>query len=180
MWETGVSQRMLPLSNITAHSGNSSQTEPFLIDDGIFDQPSPHSALSPPPTPPQDSNMLRDGEGGVSGGALTVVPGSKAGQMLAVGEEQCRLAFRVTVNTNFGEEVFLCGSAEVLGEWVPQKGLRLATNKELYPDWIGKVDCPVRYRSLLLLNRCISWSLLTLRTVEEREEGAHIAGMQCQ
>jgi hypothetical protein len=81
--------------------------------------------LRTPSTPPEDANMLRDGGGAVSGGALTVVSGLKAGQMVAVGGGgggvQCRLAFRVTVATNFGEEVFLCGSSEALGEWVPQK-----------------------------------------------------------
>ena len=52
------------------------------------------------------------------------------------------MSFRVTVNTNFGEEVVLCGSLPALGSWNPAEGLRMATNKDLYPDWIAKIRLP--------------------------------------
>ncbi len=43
-----------------------------------------------------------------------------------------------------GRQVIICGSVEELGGWKPAQGVRLATNKELYPEWIAKIELPIR------------------------------------
>uniref|UniRef100_A0A7S4JTC4 CBM20 domain-containing protein n=1 Tax=Guillardia theta TaxID=55529 RepID=A0A7S4JTC4_GUITH len=55
-------------------------------------------------------------------------------------EEEAKhlVTFQVTVNTNYGEEVFVCGSDPALGSWIPSMGIQLTTTKDTYPTWTGR------------------------------------------
>eukprot|EP00960_Hanusia_phi_P004992 144053-Hanusia_phi.AAC.8 len=48
------------------------------------------------------------------------------------------VTFQVTVNTNYGEEVFVCGSDPAIGSWIPSMGIQLTTTKDTYPTWTGR------------------------------------------
>ena len=65
-----------------------------------------------------------------------------------------RCAFNVTVETQWGDSVVLCGSSEELGCWAPARGLRLETSPETYPVWRCCVelrgDSPVEYKVVRL------------------------------
>ena len=141
-WETSVPQRELPLSKVVAHAAGAGACDPFEIDDGFFDVALPVLAEA-------EEGMVRAGgevEGGNGKGVGQLVPeagvGTAGGVVAEAGMEECQVGFRVTVHTNFGEEVVLCGSDDALGAWSPAAGLRMATNKDLYPDWIAKVYLP--------------------------------------
>ena len=53
-------------------------------------------------------------------------------------------AGQVAASTNYGEEVYVCGSDPALGRWLPAQGVRLSTTREMYPQWIGRVELPTR------------------------------------
>jgi hypothetical protein len=52
------------------------------------------------------------------------------------------LTFDLLVPTNFGENVFVLGSIDQLGNWVPQEGLPLSASeyRSGYPLWFGSVN----------------------------------------
>jgi len=58
----------------------------------------------------------------------------------APGRETSTVTFQVQVNTNYGEEVWVCGSDAALGEWIPTKGVMLKTTKDSYPLWVARVQ----------------------------------------
>ncbi len=46
---------------------------------------------------------------------------------------------QVQVNTNYGEEVYLCGDHPSVGQWIPSKGLKMYTSNTVYPQWVGRL-----------------------------------------
>jgi len=53
------------------------------------------------------------------------------------------VSFQIQVETQFGDEVYICGSCPELGSWVPAFSKKLMTNKEIYPIWFTDVQFPV-------------------------------------
>ena len=51
------------------------------------------------------------------------------GQMIAKRDsgEMSVVTFQVHVNTNYGEQVWVCGSDDALGSWMPSKGVQVLT-----------------------------------------------------
>lgn len=45
------------------------------------------------------------------------------------------VTFKATFNTELGESIYICGSIEELGNWLPEYSKPLHTNKDLYPVW---------------------------------------------
>jgi hypothetical protein len=65
------------------------------------------------------------------------------------------VTYQVQVNTNYGEEVWVCGSDKALGNWLPTKGIKMKTTVDAYPLWSGQVLLPVCHSSLLLQTRSL-------------------------
>jgi hypothetical protein len=66
------------------------------------------------------------------------------------------IIFSVRVETNYGEEVLLCGDLQQLGEWNPSQSIKLDTNKDSYPNWSVSLTLPTRkmeYKYVILKNR---------------------------
>ena len=55
------------------------------------------------------------------------------------------IIFKVKYETQTGQEIRVLGGIEELGNWEPEKGLRMTTTKETYPIWstIKEITCPV-------------------------------------
>ncbi|MGW0431015.1 carbohydrate-binding module family 20 domain-containing protein [Micromonospora sp. NPDC003197] len=51
-------------------------------------------------------------------------------------------SFTATVETSYGQEVYVVGSIPELGSWNPVNGLHLTTDATTYPAWSGSVDIP--------------------------------------
>jgi len=47
--------------------------------------------------------------------------------------------------------VYLCGNDACVGNWVPPKGLKLATSSQVYPQWVGRLvlDKPIQAGGVL-------------------------------
>lgn len=75
-----------------------------------------------------------------------------------------RCAFDVTVETQWGDSIVLCGSSEELGCWAPARGLRLQTCPDTYPVWSGSVelsgDMPVEFKVVRLRGVGAEWEPL--------------------
>lgn len=74
---------------------------------------------------------------GPSGSEMVARDAHSKGQQL--------VSFQVQVNTNYGEEVFLCGSDPCVGSWVPLNGIKMSTTAHVYPQWVGRlsIDRPI-------------------------------------
>ena len=55
------------------------------------------------------------------------------------------LYFAVTAETKFGEEVFLCGNINQLGNWNTHLAHKLYTNESNYPEWKSPSPIEIRY-----------------------------------
>lgn len=55
------------------------------------------------------------------------------------------IEFAVSCETNFGEQVCICGGSPLFGNWAPQKGLFLATDPKRYPLWTNITPVSLRY-----------------------------------
>lgn len=49
----------------------------------------------------------------------------------------CRILFNVTAKTNYLQDVRLVGNIPELGNWDPEKGLKLSTTPHKYPHWFN-------------------------------------------
>ena len=73
------------------------------------------------------------------------------------------LSFRVKFETKFGEELYIIGNIEELGEWDTSKAVKMETNKSIYPMWVIKKDfkCPlgmeIDYKYLVKDGNKIFW-----------------------
>ena len=47
--------------------------------------------------------------------------------------------FQTRRNTNFGDNLYVVGNHELIGNWDPKKGLKLTTCKKSYPNWRSDV-----------------------------------------
>jgi len=56
------------------------------------------------------------------------------------------VTFRVRVETNFGDEIYVVGPGDMLGEWTPKKGIALRTHEEAYPVWFTTLQMPLDVR----------------------------------
>ena len=55
------------------------------------------------------------------------------------------IIFKVKYETQNGQEIRVLGGIEEMGNWEPEKGLRMTTTKETYPIWstTKEITCPV-------------------------------------
>lgn len=56
------------------------------------------------------------------------------------------VTFRVRVETNFGDDVYVVGPGDLLGEWTPKQGVLLRTHEEAYPVWFTTISMPLDIR----------------------------------
>lgn len=56
------------------------------------------------------------------------------------------VTFRVRVETNFGDDVYVVGPGDLLGEWTPKQGVPLRTHEEAYPVWFATIQMPLDIR----------------------------------
>ncbi len=58
---------------------------------------------------------------------------------------QISLEFYVICETNFGEQVRICGNSIETGNWNPLNGHKLVTDESIYPRWKSYVPLIIRY-----------------------------------
>ena len=64
-----------------------------------------------------------------------------------------RIEFSANFKTNFGENLYICGNIPDLGNWNPEKSLKMHTDSHLYPVWNSNKTISVRYVRLYPENR---------------------------
>jgi hypothetical protein len=79
-----------------------------------------------------------------------------------------QVTFQIFVKTNYGEEVYVCGSDAALGRWMPGKGVKLSTTKDMYPQWVGRVDIASQASGARLKYKYVIRSLGDRWTWEDR------------
>ena len=55
---------------------------------------------------------------------------------------QACVMLRVTVETKFGEEVYICGSDATIGAWNLSMAVKMATSPSVYPYWMVRLLLP--------------------------------------
>ena len=85
-----------------------------------------------------------------------------------------RVTFKVSVETQFGDAVYVTGNAPILGYWKTDKGFKLETGDGQYPVWTGQAlihsGFSLEYKYIILrggeviwetgpVNRCLKTSL---------------------
>ena len=101
----------------------------IIIEDGGFNEPRTDGHTEPSAT-----------AAAAAAGALAEAPAS--GALARVSS----VTLQVTVNTNYGEEVYICGSDPAIGNWLPADGVKLSTSAEIYPDWFVTLPLPLASR----------------------------------
>lgn len=75
--------------------------------------------------------------------------------------------FELSVQTQWGDTAVLVGSVPALGEWQPDRGVRLSTDKDCYPTWKAQLLVPggvesVEYKIVILrADGQVDWEPLT-------------------
>ena len=76
------------------------------------------------------------------------------------------ILFKVKYETKTGQNVYVLGNTKELGNWQPEKGLKLTTNIKTYPLWFAteEIKCPIgteiNYKYILMnseTNKIIEW-----------------------
>lgn len=75
----------------------------------------------------------------LSESSANVPIGDASGASLSHTDGHQVVSFQIQVNTNYGEEVFVCGGHEKLGNWIPANSLKLSTSSNVYPQWVGRL-----------------------------------------
>ena len=101
----------------------------IIIEDGGFNEPRIDGHAEPSAA-----------AAAAAAGALAEAPAS--GALARVSS----VTLQVTVNTNYGEEVYICGSDPAIGNWLPADGVKLSTSAEIYPDWFVTLPLPLASR----------------------------------
>uniref|UniRef100_A0A7S0HVN1 CBM20 domain-containing protein n=1 Tax=Hanusia phi TaxID=3032 RepID=A0A7S0HVN1_9CRYP len=72
-----------------------------------------------------------------------------------------RVTFRVCVDTQFGDSVFVTGNAPILGYWKTDKGFKLETSADKFPAWEGTAlihsGFSLEYKYIIFRNGEVLW-----------------------
>jgi len=85
------------------------------------------------------------------------------------------IQFQINANTILGEEIFIVGSCPELGNWDPNKAIKLSTSGDKYPLWISQdiqiflsaKKAKVEYKYIKKLNGNVLWEMGRNRSLPE-------------
>ena len=109
----------------------------------------PDACPTQPLVPGGGALLLRGrGGGGVAGGGSSLCSWSPPRNASITTREaasstlQARVMLRVTAETKFGEEVYICGSDATIGAWDLSMAVKMATSPSVYPHWMVRLLLP--------------------------------------
>jgi len=139
-WEDRIGDRII--STRFMNSALMRGADKHVVEDGEFNKVSPLAEAHMAQDMDQDdvpSQALHTHEIPSAANTRTDPSGSELVSKDAHSKGEQLVSFQVQVNTNYGEEVWLCGSDPSIGAWVPAKGIKLSTSKHVYPQWVGRL-----------------------------------------
>ncbi|CAD8180112.1 unnamed protein product [Paramecium octaurelia] len=83
-----------------------------------------------------------------------------------------QIYFKVRCQTQFKQQVYIVGDQQSMGKWNPQEGIKLDTNGDIYPLWIGTLIADfepnqlIKFKAAILESENIIWESTENRVVQ--------------
>ncbi|CAD8086090.1 unnamed protein product [Paramecium sonneborni] len=83
-----------------------------------------------------------------------------------------QIYFKVRCETQFKQQVYIVGDQQLMGKWNPQKGIKLETNSDIYPLWIGTLlgdlepNQLIKFKAVIVECEKIIWESTENRVVQ--------------
>ncbi|CAD8077516.1 unnamed protein product [Paramecium primaurelia] len=83
-----------------------------------------------------------------------------------------QIYFKVRCETYFKQQVYIVGDQQIMGAWNPLEGIRLDTNSDIYPLWIGTLIADlepnqlIKFKAVIVESQKIIWETIENRVVQ--------------
>ncbi|CAD8177347.1 unnamed protein product [Paramecium pentaurelia] len=83
-----------------------------------------------------------------------------------------QIYFKVRCETQFKQQVYIVGDKQIMGAWNPLEGIRLDTNSDIYPLWIGTLIADlepnqlIKFKAVIVESEKIIWETIENRVVQ--------------